>query len=61
MRFTRPADVNVYTVLQVSVNPRLDPGDASIQAAVRAVYATLGAGELVAAPRSTARCSTCAA
>lgn len=47
VRFTRPADVNVYTVLQVSVNPRLDPGDASIQAAVRAVYATLGAGELV--------------
>lgn len=46
-RFTRPSDVNVYTVLQVSVNARLDPGDAAIQAAVRAVYATLGAGELV--------------
>lgn len=47
VRFTRPSDVNVYTVLRVSVNARLDPGDAAIQAAVRAVYATLGAGELV--------------
>lgn len=47
VKFTRPTDRPVYTVIRVSVNPRLDPGDAAIIAAARAVYATLGAGELV--------------
>ena len=47
VRFTRPTDVNVWTVVQVSVNARLDPGDAAIQTAVREAFATLGTGELV--------------
>ena len=47
VRFTRPTDVNVYLVLQVSVDPRLDPGDTAIKAAARAVFDPLGAGEVV--------------
>ena len=47
VRFTRPADVNVWTVVQVSVNARLDPGDEAIKTAVRAAFADLGTGELV--------------
>ncbi len=47
VRFTRPADVNVWTVVQVSVNARLDPGDDAIKTAVREAFATLGTGELV--------------
>lgn len=47
VRFTRPTDVNVWTVVQVSVNARLDPGDAAIQTAVREAFADLGTGELV--------------
>lgn len=46
-KFTRPAAVNVYTRVDVAVNPRLNPGEAAIKAAVRGVYATLRAGELV--------------
>lgn len=56
VRFTRPADVNVWTVAQVSVNARLDPGDEAIKTAVRAAFADLGTGELVR--RAAVSCAT---
>jgi len=56
VRFTRPADVNVWTVVQVSVNTRLDPGDEAIKTAVRAAFADLGTGELVR--RAAVSCAT---
>lgn len=45
--FTRPADLSVFVVIRLKVNPRLDPGDAAIIAAVRAKFAPLGAGQPV--------------
>ena len=47
VRFSRPAAVNVYTRVDVTVDSRTNPGAAAIKAAVRAVYATLRGGELV--------------
>lgn len=47
VHFTRPMTVNVYTRVDVTVNPRLNPGADAIKAAARGVYATLRAGELV--------------
>jgi len=47
VRFSRPVDVPVATVVRVKVHPRPDPGDAAIKAAVRAVYGPLRAGDAV--------------
>jgi uncharacterized phage protein gp47/JayE len=47
VKFTRPADLPVWVIVEVKVSPRLDPGDAAIIAAVRATFDGLGAGQPV--------------
>lgn len=47
VHFTRPTDVLLWVKVDAVVDPRRDPGDAAIAAAVRAVVAAVGSGGAV--------------